>query len=84
MLPPTAGSSGRAAMDGTRQIAELVEEYRGRCPWFLDAHYVPETPEAILRVLGHIERYGDRRAFLEVPELKKWVLRNSSDASAVS
>ena len=67
-----------------KRLAPLMEKYRLRCLWFLSPHYLPSTPEAALRVLDYIERYGDRQAYLEAEELKQWLSQNCSAPSAVS
>jgi hypothetical protein len=71
-----------------RSVAEavdrLVDEYRVRCLWFLREDHYPKTREERLRVLGYIERYGDREAFRRAGELRQWLSRNSSAPSAGS
>lgn len=66
------------------RVGPLVERHRARCLWFLAEGYVPDTPEAALKVLDYIERYGDRQAFLEAEELRSWVSRLSKETSAGS
>jgi hypothetical protein len=56
--------------DVQQKLAELVEEYRDRCLWFLRADYMPETPEEARRVLDLIERYGDRAGYRRAEEIK--------------
>ncbi len=63
------------------EVAKLVEDYRDQCLWFLDPHYVPTTPEEILRVLDLIERYGDRSSFLRAEKLKQCLQHRSSAKS---
>jgi hypothetical protein len=65
-------------------LRRLVDDYRGRCLWFLRQGYYPETTEEALRVLDSIQRYGDVEAFRRAGELKRWVLAPSSAASATS
>jgi len=62
----------------------LVDEYRGRCLWFLREGYYPETASEMLRVLDSIQRHGDLEAFKRAGALKRWVSRTSSVASASS
>ena len=62
----------------------LVDEYRGRCLWFLQQGYYPETTDEAIRVLNSIQSHGDLRAFRRAGELKQWVLANSSGSSAGS
>jgi hypothetical protein len=40
-------------------LRRLVDDYRTRCLWFLEAEYYPSTTREALRVLGAIERHGD-------------------------
>ena len=63
-------------------VHRLVDEYRARCLWFLRPDYYPSTPEECLRVLGHIERHGDREAFRRAATLRLWFSQNSSASSA--
>ena len=80
-------ASGATIMD-EKAIAEtvngLVDEYRVRCLWFLRPDYYPSTPEERLRVLGYIERHGDREAFRRAATLKRWLSQNCSAISAGS
>ena len=69
---------------GDEVLRRLVDEYRGRCLWFLRREYYPETTEEALRVLDRIQRYGDVAAFRRAGALKRWVLASSSAASASS
>jgi hypothetical protein len=65
-------------------VNRLIDEYRIRCLWFLRPDYYPSTPEERLRVLGHIERHGDREAFRRAAVLKRWLSRDSSAPSVGS
>lgn len=67
-----------AAVDG------LVDRYRTQCLWFLRADYYPRTDAERLRVLGYIERYGDREGWRAASELRRWLLRPSSAKSSGS
>lgn len=60
------------------ELLRLRDRYRDSCLWFLKEDVRPETPEAARRMLGYIERYGDREAFIQARRLKKCLLRNSS------
>jgi hypothetical protein len=64
------------------EARRLVERYRDRCLWFLDPRVLPETPEDALRILGYIERYGDREAFVRSEALKPWLLQLINERSA--
>jgi hypothetical protein len=68
--------------DFSRCVRSLVDEYRGRCLWFLRADFYPESDDQIRRTLSQIEKHGDLRAFQEVSRLKLWLSRHSSEASA--
>ena len=68
-------------MSIAEQVAELVEEYRDRCLWFLRPDYLPTTPEETYRVLDWIERYGDRAAYERAEKVKAWL---SLDSRAIS
>ncbi len=70
--------------DAEAAVNQLVDEYRHRCLWFLRADFYPSTLADRFRVLGYIERYGDREAFRKAAKLKKCLSQNSSDASAGS
>jgi hypothetical protein len=66
------------------EVDLLVDEQRTSCLWFLRPDYYPTTDAERIRVLGHIERHGDRRAFRRAATLKRWLSQNSSVASADS
>jgi hypothetical protein len=67
-----------------RAVDQLVDEYRHRCLWFLRPDYYPATDEERLRVLGQIERHGDRDAFQRAAKIRQWLSQISSARSAVS
>ena len=73
-----------AVPPGDEALRRLVDEYRGRCLWFLRREYYPETIEEVLRVLDSIQRHGDVGAFKRAGELKRWALASSSATSANS
>ena len=64
-----------------QRVNALVDEYRGRCLWFLRADFYPQTPEEALRVLGYIERHGDVTAFQKAATLRQWLLQSTSATS---
>ena len=82
--PPPNPSVGREAYPGADAVNRLVDEYRDRCLWFLRGDYYPESAEQALRVLGHIERHGDRTAYRRAGEVRQWLSRSSSAGSAAS
>jgi hypothetical protein len=65
-------------------VDRLVDEQRIACLWFLRPDYVPATRAERLRVLEQIERHGDRDAFRRAATLRRWLSRDSNDASAGS
>jgi len=65
-------------------VNRLVDEYRRRCLWFLRPDYYPETDAQRLQALEYIERHGDREAFRRAAEVRRWLLRTSSERSAAS
>jgi hypothetical protein len=73
---------GRERIDEAQALAELIDEYRARCLWFLRPDYYPATTEERLRVLGYIERHGDLDAFRRVSLLRQW-LSHPSNATSV-
>lgn len=66
------------------EFRRLVDDYRSRCLWFLREDYYPENASASERVLDLIERHGDLQALRRVAAVRAWLLRNSSETSAVS
>jgi hypothetical protein len=77
----TMGIDEKAAAEA---VHRLVDEYRTRCLWFLRPDYYPSSLQERLRVLGYIERHGDREAFRRAATLKRWLLPDSSAPSAGS
>ena len=65
-------------------VNRLVDEYRRRCLWFLRDDYYPTTDEERLRVLTYIQTHGDRSAYVRAAEVRRWLSRASSAASAAS
>ena len=59
--------------DVQKELAELIEECRDRCLWFLRPDYMPKTPEEVRRVLDLIERYGDLAGYRRAEEIKAWL-----------
>jgi hypothetical protein len=74
--------------DGMEQteaaVNRLVDEYRSRCLWFLRPDYYPMDMAQRVRVLGQIQKNGDRTAFLKAAELRQCLSRASSAGSASS
>jgi hypothetical protein len=65
-------------------IDRLVDEYRDQCLWFLRGDFYPRTLEESLRVLGYIERYGDRAGYQKAAQARRWLLHRSRKAFAGS
>lgn len=65
-------------------LRSLMDEYRGRCLWFLRRDYYPQTLEEATRVLGWIRRRGDLAAFRRAGEIEQWLSRGSRGKSVVS
>ena len=74
----------RTSSEASAAVDQLVDDYRTRCLWFLRPDYYPATDAERLRVLRHIEQYGDREAYRRAAEVRQWLSRNSSAGSAVS
>jgi hypothetical protein len=66
------------------EINRLAEENRATCLWFMSDDYLPETTEARLRVLRHLERHGDRDTFVKARRLRDCLLQNSNEKSVRS
>ena len=59
-------------------VTQLIEANRARCLWFAPVDYLPATDEERLHALQHIERHGNRQAFVRARELRDWVLLATS------
>ena len=64
------------------EIHKLVSKYRATCLWFAERDYLPTDRTQALSALRHIERHGDRQAFVTARRLKAWLSQSSSEASA--
>jgi hypothetical protein len=64
-----------------QSVAELVEDYRAQCLWFLRPDYMPATREEILQTLALVERYGDRAAYQRAERIKSWLSRDTKPQS---
>lgn len=65
-------------------VDRLVDEYRSRCLWFLRPDYYPVDTAERVRVLGLIQKYGDKTAFVKAAELRRCLSPASSAGSASS
>ena len=80
--PAPTRSTEDASMEA--EVRRLVDDYRGRCLWFLREEYYPATPEEILRVLDRVEGHGDLEAFQRAGAIRRWLLQRSNARSAGS
>jgi hypothetical protein len=67
-------TQGLTAEQVHEEIRRLVRDNRARCLWFAPRDYMPETNSERLRALEHIERHGDRVAFVRARELRDWLI----------
>jgi hypothetical protein len=65
-------------------LRALVDANRARCLWFLKADYFPASDAGRQRVLGYIERYGDRATAARAASLRQWLSQHSSEDSVTS
>jgi hypothetical protein len=65
-------------------LRELVDEYRGRCLWFLRRDYYPTTTEEAQQVLDAIQRHGNRDGFRRAARIRQWLSPASSATSTGS
>jgi len=63
-------------------VRQLVDAYRDQCLWFLRRDYYPTSYEEVLRALAYIERHGDQAGYRRAVEIRRWLSRRSSAASA--
>jgi len=89
LLRPNRPWQANVGMNGeTSQLTEtintLVDEYRHTCLWFLRSDFYPLTLEQRLRVLGYIQRYGDRSAYRKAAEVRRWLSQASNEESVGS
>jgi hypothetical protein len=66
------------------EVRALVSKMRDSSLWFLDAAFQPMGDEEALRALRWIECRADRQTYVRARELREWLLRSSSAASAGS
>jgi hypothetical protein len=77
----TAGWDDRTVAEA---VDRLVDECRVGCLWFLRPDYRPATREDRIRVLGLIERHGDRDTYRRAATLRRWLSPTSNGASVGS
>ncbi len=59
--------------DVQQELKRLIDDYRGRCLWFLRPDYFPCTPQESRHILDLIERYGDMAGYRRAEEIKRWL-----------
>lgn len=52
-----------------REVLELIESNRARALWYLKPDFVPQTPDAVRRVLQQIAARGDRATWMKAQKL---------------
>jgi hypothetical protein len=75
---------GETEQTATRLVDDLVDEYRTRCLWFLREDYYPTTDAERMQALRYIQRYGDREAYRQAAEIRRWLSPTTSARSAAS
>ncbi len=78
------GTSGPGGAELARAVDALVDECRVSCLWYVAADYYPASDEERWNVLDLIQQHADLATFKRAGELKRWLSRPSSSASAVS
>lgn len=73
-----------AAAELARAVDALVDECRVSCLWYMPADYHPVSDEERWTVLDLIQQHADLPTFKRAGDLKRWLSRPSSSASAVS
>lgn len=72
------------AADFKQRLEALVADYRTLCLWELKDSLDLDEPEVVLMVLARIESCADLEGYARARSLRRWLSRNSRDASAVS
>lgn len=73
-----------ATAEVARAVDALVDECRVSCLWYVAADYYPVSDEERWNVLDLIQQHADLATFKRAGELKRWLSRPSSSASAAS
>jgi hypothetical protein len=73
-----------AAAELARSVDALVDECRVSCLWYMAPEYYPASDEERWNVLDLIQQHADLATFKRAGELKRWLSRPSSSASAAS
>ena len=79
--PPTRQGERAEAIQA---IERLVDECRVACLWYTRPDFYPRTDAERLAVLEAIQERSSLQVFQRAGELKAWLSRHSSDASASS
>lgn len=75
-------TSKPATAEYARAVDALVDECRVSCLWYLRASYYPVTDDERWHILDLIQQHADLMTFKRAGELKRWLSRPSSNASA--
>ena len=67
-----------------QQVRTLVDQTRTASLWFVNDGFCPTTREQAVRALRWIERHSGREQYVQARQLRKWLSRTSSAASAES
>ncbi len=73
-----------ATAEVARAVDALVDECRVSCLWYVAADYYPASDEERWNVLDLIQQHADLATFKRAGELKRWLSRPSSSATAAS
>jgi hypothetical protein len=77
-------TSHAATAEFARAVDALVDECRVACLWYVAADYYPASDEERWNVLDLIQQHADLATFKRAGEIKRWLSRPSSSASAAS
>jgi len=66
-----------------QEFEQLYRDCQASCLWFWKKDQLPESPELRREALRQIEQHGTRSQFIQARKIKKWLLQNSSNTSAI-
>ncbi len=64
------------------EASALIERYRATCLWWAPSDFPPPSVEGTVRALLAVEQHADLEGYRAARELREWLSRNSSGASA--